>query len=60
MSSERRFWVGGNWKMNGSTASIAALIATLNEAGPATAGVHATLAPGFQLYSHELDVVKLI
>lgn len=31
MSVKRKFFVGGNWKMNGCTSSIDGLVATLNE-----------------------------
>ena len=33
MSSERKFFVGGNWKMNGNKDSIDTIIAFLNESG---------------------------
>ena len=36
--SDRRFWVGGNWKMNGSKAAITDLVKILNEAGETKAG----------------------
>ncbi len=38
MSSERRFFVGGNWKMNGSKASIQELVKVLNAAGETASG----------------------
>jgi triosephosphate isomerase len=31
MASSRRFFVGGNWKMNGDNASIAEIVKFLNE-----------------------------
>ena len=33
MSSERKFFVGGNWKMNGNKESIDKIITFLNEKG---------------------------
>ena len=33
MSASRRFFVGGNWKMNGDFASIDGIVAFLNESG---------------------------
>ena len=43
MAEQRKFFVGGNWKMNGSKASIDDLVKMLNEKGlnPNT-GSHAT------------------
>eukprot|EP00696_Hemimastix_kukwesjijk_P019794 gnl/Hemi2/916_TR327_c0_g1_i1.p1 gnl/Hemi2/916_TR327_c0_g1~~gnl/Hemi2/916_TR327_c0_g1_i1.p1 ORF type:complete len:613 (-),score=269.93 gnl/Hemi2/916_TR327_c0_g1_i1:194-2032(-) len=32
-SNPRRFWVGGNWKMNGSRASVQSLVDLLNNGG---------------------------
>jgi len=42
MAEQRKFFVGGNWKMNGSKASIDELVKMLNEKGlnPKT-GLHA-------------------
>jgi len=44
MAEQRKFFVGGNWKMNGSKASIDELVKMLNEKGlnPKT-GQHARL-----------------
>ena len=36
--TSRRFFVGGNWKMNGNRASINELVATLNASGDTTTG----------------------
>jgi len=33
MAAQRKFFVGGNWKMNGSKASIDELVKMLNEKG---------------------------
>ena len=33
MAEQRKFFVGGNWKMNGSKASIDELVKMLNEKG---------------------------
>ena len=33
MAAQRKFFVGGNWKMNGSKASIDDLVKMLNEKG---------------------------
>ncbi|KAJ2712994.1 Triosephosphate isomerase, cytosolic [Coemansia spiralis] len=35
----RLFWVGGNWKMNGTTAAIKSLVATFNAAAMPASGV---------------------
>ena len=45
MAEQRKFFVGGNWKMNGSKASIDELVKMLNEKGlnPKT-GLHAFFA----------------
>jgi len=42
MASQRKFFVGGNWKMNGNKASIDELVKLLNDKGlnPNT-GLHA-------------------
>jgi len=33
MASQRKFFVGGNWKMNGNKASIDELVKLLNDKG---------------------------
>jgi triosephosphate isomerase len=33
MANERKFFVGGNWKMNGTKSSIGPIVAFLNEGG---------------------------
>ena len=32
MAAERRTWIGGNWKMNGTKSSVASLVDMLNSA----------------------------
>ena len=45
MSGHRKFCVGGNWKMNGTKASLDDLVKLLNEKGlnPNTGGSHVTV-----------------
>ena len=45
MASSRKFFVGGNWKMNGDNASISAIVKFLNE------GVNDSTSTGKDLYS---------
>ena len=44
-SSSNRYFVGGNWKLNGTRASIEALVKTYNEGGDIPASVEVVVAP---------------
>lgn len=45
MSGGRRLFVGGNWKCNGTKASVATLVETLNKGGPKPENTDVVVAP---------------
>lgn len=57
MQSSARFFVGGNWKCNGSTASVTALVSELN-GGKVPSDVEVVCAPTFVHLSQVLASLK--
>ncbi|ELT97198.1 hypothetical protein CAPTEDRAFT_172464 [Capitella teleta] len=57
MADQRKFFVGGNWKMNGNKASMDVIVSTLNEGGcnPNTEVVVSPPAPYLDYVRQKLD-----